>query len=43
MDNDIFFACCNCGDLHELWWVLMDNDICLHVVIVVICMHCGGY
>ena len=36
-------ACYNCGDLYALWWVLIDNDLFLHVVIVVICMNCGGF
>ena len=36
-------ACYNCGDFHALWWFFNNNDRFLHVHVVVICMHCGGF
>ena len=31
-------ACYNCGDFHELWWVLKNDSIFWHVILVVIFM-----
>ena len=34
---------CDCGDFHDLWWVLVKRDVLCIVVIVVILIICGGF
>ena len=42
-DQSCILPCCNCGDFHDLWWVLVNSDVFCIVVIVVIFMICGGF
>ena len=36
-DQSCILPCCNCGDFHDLWWVLVSSDVFLH------CCNCGDF